>query len=274
MAPKQFGKKTTSRADEFGEESLLDILIKRSGGVPMPPSMARLLLMVAGFAVIATIAAVAWATWPGDKSKTDEDTLPIMRAEESPFKIKPEEPGGMAVPNKDSTIFETLNEEPEEKTVENLLEEPEVPVKKEEVFTDEEDDEVAQVAESVPQPEPAPVAKEEPVAPIKVVEAKPEPAPAPVAVKKETPKAEVSMSSGKSYIQFAAVKSDADAKAKWSKLQSQYSVLQSLALRVQKADLGSKGTFYRVQAGPMSLDQAQSVCSKVKASKGDCLVIK
>ncbi|MDY0030125.1 MAG: SPOR domain-containing protein [Pseudobdellovibrionaceae bacterium] len=276
MAPKQFGKKSTSRADEFGEESLLDVLIKRSGGVPMPPSMARLLLMVAGFAVVATIAAVSWATWPSDKSKVDEETLPIMRAEESPFKIKPEEPGGMAVPNKDSTIFETLNEEPEEKSVENLLEEPEVPVKKEEVFADDEDNEVAQVAESISQPEPTLVSKEEPVAPIKIVEEKPAtaPAPVPVATKKEEPKAEISMSAGKSYVQFAAVKNDAEAKAKWSKLQSQYSVLKPLAMRVQKADLGSKGTFYRVQAGPMSLEQAQSVCEKVKSSKGDCLVIK
>lgn len=240
----------------------------------MPPSMAKLLMMVAGLAVVATISAVAFATWPGDKSRVDEDTLPIMRAEDSPFKIQPEEPGGMVVPNKDSTIFETLNEEPEEKTVENLLDEPEEPIKKEEVFAadDNEEDEIAQLveeatAEPVQEVKPTPVVKkEEPKVEPKIEPKKEEP--------KVEPKPALEMTSGKSYVQFAAVKSDADAKAKWSKLQSQYSVLKTLALRVQKADLGAKGTFYRVQAGPMSLDQAQSVCSKVKDSKGDCLVIK
>ena len=142
MASKKFGKKSPNQNDAFDDESLLDVLIKRKGGVPMPPSMAKLLMMVAGLAVVATISAVAFATWPGDKSRVDEDTLPIMRAEDSAFKIQPEEPGGMVVPNKDSTIFETLNEEPEEKTVENLLDEPEEPIKKEEDQENAKDEEV------------------------------------------------------------------------------------------------------------------------------------
>ncbi|MDD3021479.1 MAG: SPOR domain-containing protein [Alphaproteobacteria bacterium] len=256
--------------DDFDEESFLDSLLKRKNAVPMPPSMARLLMGVAGLAVVATIAAVTWATWPGDKSRVDEDTLPIMRADPSSYKIKPEDPGGMMVPNKDSTIFETLNDGKPDRGVENLLDEPEQPVKKEDVFPKEEEvstykvvSEDAAADEPAPQPKatPEPVQVKEPLKETVKEQVKEKPAPA-------------KMTTGKSYVQFAAVKSDADAKAKWSKLQTQYGVLKGLPLNVQKADLGTKGTFYRVQAGPMSLDQAQSLCTKIKSAKGDCLVIK
>ena len=79
---------------------------------------------------------------------------------------------------------------------------------------------------------------------------------------------------GNVYIQLASVKSEADAKTKWATLKSKYSSLSALSLKVQKADLGAKGTFYRVQAGPTSADNAASICSKIKAAKGDCLIAK
>ncbi len=263
--------------DEFDDdEGFLESLLKRKNAVPMPPSMARLLMGVGGLAVVATIIAVTWATWPGDKSHVDEDSLPIMRADTSAYKIKPEEPGGMMVPNKDSTIFETLNDEKTDHGVENLLEETEQPVKKEEAFPKEEEVSSYKIVDDGADN-----------AAVKKTEEKTQPAEVKTAVKetlkevvkapvKETPakEAPVKVTSGKSYIQFAAVKSDADAKTKWAKLQGQYSDLKGLPLHVQKADLGAKGIFYRVQAGPMSLDQAQSLCAKIKAAKGDCLVVK
>ncbi|HNQ92869.1 MAG TPA: SPOR domain-containing protein [Alphaproteobacteria bacterium] len=281
---KQFG--TRSR-DEFDDEGFFESVLKRQGTTPMPPSMAKLLMMVAGLAVVATIVAIVWATWPsGDKGRVDENALPVLHADAESYKIKPEEPGGMAVPNKDSTIFETLNAGSEKKDVENLLDDAEEPLTKEEAFGNEEETE---------EPEQSAVVAEEPVKEPEVKEVKKEePKPAPIVAKveeklapKEEPKPVVKtepkpapavetikISSGSSYVQLAAVKSDAEAKTKWAKLQSQYSVLKSMPLRVQKADLGAKGTFYRVQAGPMSLNDAQNACAKIKSAKGDCLVIK
>lgn len=278
-----------ARRGEFDDdEGFFSVLTKRGrsgkgGGkavVPMPPSMAKLLTGVAGLAVVATIAAISWATMSGDASRVDEETLPIMRADDSAYKIKPEEPGGMMVPNKDSTIFETLNEDGgKEKTVENLLEEPEAPMKKEDVFTAAEKEEESLVAAEPREPvwksedeltEEVTVKNDVPVttekietAPAAIEPSAADLAPAPPAV-----------AGGKSFVQFAAVKSDTDAKAKWKKLQSSYTFLGGMPLDVQKADLGAKGIFYRVRSGPMPLDQAQDLCSKVKAAKGDCLVIK
>ncbi|MBE2192353.1 MAG: SPOR domain-containing protein [Alphaproteobacteria bacterium] len=269
------------KRNDFDDEGFLESILKRNGTTPMPPSMARLLLMVAGLAVVATIAAVTWATWPGDKSRVDEDTLPIMRVDPTVYKIKPEDPGGMMVPNKDSTIFESLGEERSEKTVENLLDESEVPMKKEDIFSTEQSSEPEEevvssyeVVESKPEIKPEvkqEVKQEVKPEPVKVEKVEPEKVEEKPIVSKIEP---MKMTTGKSYVQFAAVKSDADAKAKWSKLQSQYPELKTLSLHVQRADLGSKGIFYRVQSGPMSLEQAQDVCTKIKAAKGDCLVIK
>lgn len=280
---KQFG---TRSQDSFDDEGFFEALLKRQGGAPMPPSMAKLLMMVSGLAVVATIAAVVWATWPSDKGRVDENMLPVMRAEVESYKIKPDDPGGMVVPNKDSTIFDTLNAGGNKKTVENLLDDVEEPMTKEEAFGDEvePEEEISDVKTEEPKVEPKVEtkveSKEVPLSPvIAKAEEKTEPKedlePAPkVEAKAEAKPEPVKSASGSSYIQLAAVKSDADAKSKWTKLQSQHSVLKSLSLRVQKAELGAKGTFYRVQAGPMSPGDAQGACAKIKAAKGDCLVIK
>lgn len=83
------------------------------------------------------------------------------------------------------------------------------------------------------------------------------------------------VASGKAYIQLAAVKSESEASAKWEKLRNMYpSSLSGLSLHVQKADLGSKGVFYRVQAGPLAADAAATTCAKIKGAGGGCMVVK
>ena len=80
---------------------------------------------------------------------------------------------------------------------------------------------------------------------------------------------------GNYYVQFASLKSDADARNAWSDLQGEFAVLKSLSLRVQQADLGARGTFYRVQAGPITEASARNICSQVEQKRsGGCLVIK
>lgn len=95
--------------------------------------------------------------------------------------------------------------------------------------------------------------------------AKVEPAAGTAAVKSVTP--------GTYYIQLGSVKSESGAAGEWSKLKKSYSTeLSSLDYRVQKADLAS-GTFYRIQAGPISKESAKSLCDSISAQKpGACLV--
>lgn len=285
--------------DDFDEdEGFFDSLMqkRRDAAVPMPKSMSRLLKIIVGVVVITVISLVTWAVWPDNQGISDE-SIPIVRADAGDYKVEPEDRGGMPIPNKDSTIFEAMEPAPtEEKKVESLLEDTEQPLRKEEIFMDGGMAENPIDGVSVPPsetivPNQEKVAVEKPVVaeePQPVVEEKV--APTIVEEKKEEKKIDViatlkkdagtdkpkekSVAKGNTYIQLASVKSDADAKAKWSQLKSKYTSLQSFDLRVSRADLGAKGVFYRVQAGSMPADVAVSTCAKIKSAGGDCLVVK
>lgn len=79
---------------------------------------------------------------------------------------------------------------------------------------------------------------------------------------------------GSYYVQLGSVTSRTGADSEWGKMQKSLP-LGGLAYRVQEANLGDRGTFYRIQAGPMSKDSANALCDSIKAQKpGGCLVVK
>jgi hypothetical protein len=79
---------------------------------------------------------------------------------------------------------------------------------------------------------------------------------------------------GSTYIQLASISAESAAPKEWAKLQKTFPSLAGAEYRVQRADLGAKGVFFRIQAGPMSKDSAKSVCDSIKASKpGGCLIV-
>ena len=89
------------------------------------------------------------------------------------------------------------------------------------------------------------------------------------------PTASAPVTPGNYYIQLGSVKTKDGAAGEWSKLQKSFSSnLQGLEYRVQEANLGDRGTFFRIQAGPVSKDSAGSICESIKAQKpGACLVV-
>jgi hypothetical protein len=116
----------------------------------------------------------------------------------------------------------------------------------------------------IEKPEPA---KAEPakVEPVKVEPTKVEPASGSVAAKAITP--------GGSFVQVASVRAEAGAAGEFKKLQAKFPSLSGLSYRTQEANLGAKGTFFRIQAGPMSKDSANQVCASIKSGGGSCLVV-
>jgi hypothetical protein len=76
-------------------------------------------------------------------------------------------------------------------------------------------------------------------------------------------------------IQLISMPSEEAAWGAWKQLSGKYSAqLTGLTAIVQPADLGAKGTFYRVQAGPFdSVTAAQDRCSAMKEAGLDCLVV-
>jgi hypothetical protein len=80
---------------------------------------------------------------------------------------------------------------------------------------------------------------------------------------------------GTSYVQLASVKDEASAAVEYKKMQAQFGELSPLSMRTQRADLGTKGVFYRIQAGPVSEEDARKLCASISAKKpGGCLVVK
>lgn len=81
---------------------------------------------------------------------------------------------------------------------------------------------------------------------------------------------------GDYYIQLGSVSSRDGADGEWKRLQKELSAqLSGLGYRVSEADLGERGTFYRIQAGPLAKSAADELCGAVKAQKpGGCLVVR
>ena len=75
-------------------------------------------------------------------------------------------------------------------------------------------------------------------------------------------------------IQIASVKTEDIAKSTWARLQAAHGdVLANLRMQPTRVDLGDKGVWYRVQAGPLDEKQAQNVCSALRSRRADCVVV-
>jgi hypothetical protein len=76
-------------------------------------------------------------------------------------------------------------------------------------------------------------------------------------------------------IQLAAVKNADEATPEWARLQKTLgSQLDGLVLTVESVDLGTKGIYHRIQAGPFPDKAAAAAkCTVIKQMKQDCLVV-
>lgn len=126
---------------------------------------------------------------------------------------------------------------------------------------------------SKPAAKPAPKPAAKPAAKPKVAAERPKPAP--VTAKKAAPAAKPAP--GKGYrVQIASLRSAEAAKRAWAKQVKQSGgVLAGLTLFVKRVVIPKKGTYFRVQAGPL-LDKvaAQRVCNSLKRRKIGCFVVK
>jgi len=132
----------------------------------------------------------------------------------------------------------------------------------------------AQAAEAPQAVMPVPAA---PITPQAAAAAPPPPAPAPQEVAAADPKPAPAPAANTKYVvQVGAKKSQTDALATFADIQQKYpTLLADYRPIVQKADLGSKGVWYRLRVGPID-DKAEAykLCGQLK-SQGlpDCLVM-
>ena len=76
-------------------------------------------------------------------------------------------------------------------------------------------------------------------------------------------------------IQLGSLDSATAAEAEWRRLRRRHlDLLETLRLRVQRVDLGARGVFYRLQAGPLAgAGRAGDLCEALTRRNVPCLVV-
>ncbi len=75
-------------------------------------------------------------------------------------------------------------------------------------------------------------------------------------------------------VQVSSQHSEAEAHSAFKSLQAKFpNQLGGHDVVVRRADLGSKGVYYRAMVGPFaSMEEAAGMCSSLKAAGGNCLI--
>lgn len=218
----------------------------------------RGLAVILALGVMALSAGGLWIGYRISAGRSVPGDIPLIRAETDPVKVKPTDPGGMEIPNRDRFVFNPTGNMP----VERLLPLPEAPLPR-----------PATTSNPV-QPPAAPTA----VAPAsQAPTAIPGPAPAASATPKPQTTPVPSPSGAAGYrLQLGAVKTPEIAKAEWERIKRQYGdLVGSLGVSVDRADLGNHGVFYRVHVGPIAdAVQAERLCAQLRQRGQGCMLAK
>ena len=87
------------------------------------------------------------------------------------------------------------------------------------------------------------------------------------------PAAAESTSAGSFAVQLGVATSEASAQSVFTSFQRKYSDLEGKPSLIRKAEVNGN-TVYRVRVGPMSKEEASSLCSKLQGQGGQCFVAK
>jgi cell division septation protein DedD len=212
--------------------------------------------------------------------------VPVIHADDKPIKVKPQDRGGMDVPNQDKLIYDRMAAKSDTQQPERLLPPPEQA-------------QAPPAPESNPVPTPAPVPAPAPspapatTAPAPAVTAPLPPpaksappavnAPVPAPAKPQAPPAAkpapapspapaAAKSGGGWVVQLGAVHSEAEAKTEWSRLKGMHHQLTELSPDIVRVDIPGKGVFWRVRGGPLDEAQARVLCSELTKQGQGCLV--
>ena len=245
-------------------DSLLAKVNRRRGAI---------LTMMVSIAAIASFGSVVWWAHNQDVRAGGKGLEPlVVQASSTPTRVKPENAGGLVPPDQDKEVY-------------NRIAPGAVPSQPEKLLPG------ASTPRLPPSGLPVPAAPKEEArtpTPIQSAAATPAtpPANAPTVTQAPTaPSTEsgpsiasliegMSGSTGGWRVQLASAKSEDVAKSTWAKLQAAHGdVLANLRMQPTKVDLGDKGVWYRVQAGPLDEKQAQGVCGTLKSRKADCVVV-
>jgi hypothetical protein len=227
---------------------------------------------IAVVAAAASFGGVIWFAYQEGRESGHAGPPPVVKADEGPTKVKPDQPGGLDVPFQSSTVYDRLGQPGQKPTAEKLLPPPEAPVQRIQAPPPIPPVQAAGADPASPTAlAPQPGAPLRPSAPQPA--AGPSPLPVPVA---EAASATTPAAAGGAYrIQIGSVKTNEAVAAEWARLKHRYpEILGPLKVSGGKVDLPGKGTFYRVQGGPLDESGAKSACDHLKRQGVGCIVVK
>ncbi len=235
--------------------------------------------------------------------------IPVVRADARPMKLRPETPGGIEVPFQNTQIYDRVGQQSAgaaaptgrpgapaagNRPVERLLPGPEAPLPRPTpppapVASIPATPDVAPPPNAVvvapPPPQAAVPARPAPP-PVQLAPATPPPAPPPVAAAPPppvqtrpaapAPAAVAAAPAGGARIQLASVRAEAEAQREWGRLLRQHvDVLGGLTPSYTSADLGERGVYIRLQAGPFPIPEAaRAACETLRARGVGCNVVR
>lgn len=247
--------------------------------------LSGLVVLLMGIVMLGALASVVWIAYQyGVRTGEERNGAPYVTADPEPIKI--ENQVADAAGASDREVYDAVTGT-ETEPVEVIAAGPEEPVVRDSVDPigaiaageGAADDAVAdRIAELARADET--LAKEPPVV-VEAPKADPKPAattptPASVAAKPAPAVAAAGGDalSGSHLVQVGAFRSQGEADGQWAKMQGKLGAfLDGKAKDVEVADLGSKGTFYRLRVGPFaSADDAKTYCAGLKERGTDCLI--
>ena len=259
-----------------------------------PSSLKRFSYAVIVVLILGGFSVLAWYAYQFGSRPVDMDNLRLVKADTVPFKVKPDNPGGMDVPYRDKTIYDSIsgrkNTQPK---VERLLPSPEEPIdlRKSAYNAVVEQARNPKVKKTPKKIVVLDAPKSQNPAPVKIVKA---PVKRVVVKKKVKPVSREDLRSApkgsvkkemviptslhalpKYRIQLGAYRTEKSAANEWRRLQKKFpSELNELTYYVERKDLGAKGVFYRLQAGPLkNTSVGRTLCKKLIAGKQGCFFV-
>ncbi len=258
-------------------------------------------LFIGALAGLAMAGVVGWFVLAPRYQNAAPEDVPVITRPQTPVKIQPSDPGDVELASQERTVYDIIEKKTETQEQDQVVVATEQPdgnaiEKLAEAVADSDNaisqKDVESLTQNVKKTEqPVVIEKNipsEPVAEVKQQEEQKTAAANPAEVKNETPKAEskpevkeepkktiAAAQKGNWQVQLMSSPNRAAVEKSWLMMSRKYKVLKNLPHEIESADLGAKGTFYRLKAGAFSSKaEAAAACSQIKSAGGSCFTAK
>ena len=258
-------------------------------------------LFIGALAGLAMAGVVGWFVLAPRYQNAAPEDVPVITRPQTPVKIQPSDPGDVELASQERTVYDIIEKKTETQEQDQVVVSTEQPdgnaIEKLAEAVADSDNAISQKdVESLTQnvkkiEQPVVIEKNiplEPVAEVKQQEEQKTAAANPAEVKNETPKAEskpevkeepkktiAAAQKGNWQVQLMSSPNRAAVEKSWLMMSRKYKVLKNLPHEIESADLGAKGTFYRLKAGAFSSKaEAAAACSQIKSAGGSCFTAK